>query len=69
MRAGSVVGTSYGAMMTVIAFLKQNESITMQQLSQWWYKTNLARLQLHYSVRYEILHETVFFLCEGTNSI
>ena len=69
LRAGSVVGTSYGAMMTILMFTRQEQSLSMQQLNQWWYKINLPRLQQRVHVRCQFLHTKIMFLREGSSKL
>ena len=43
--SGEIVSISYGATMTIFSYLTPLEFTLMQQLSKWYYETNLPRLQ------------------------
>jgi len=61
--------TSYGAMMTVMSFLTTQDTMLMQQLSLWWYYTNVPRIQI--SVRFALVktYRKVFYLFKETTDV
>ena len=56
------VASSYGAMTTILSYLKDKEHTVMQQLSVWWYHVNLPRIQIKITVAAMKTFGNVYFI-------
>lgn len=62
-RMASLMAGSYGAMTTLFSFFEQAWQVKMQQLSRWWYRSGVARIQTKIDfLPYEVFSESILFL-------
>ena len=62
------ISTSYGVTMTIMQYLKDIESIKLQQLSRWWYRVNTSRILRKFKIAEEQHYNTVYYILGSANS-
>ena len=42
--------TSFGGMLTILSYLPEMQQTFIQQISKYWYKTGVSRIQVRFSL-------------------
>ena len=64
-----LIAFSYGAMHTILSYLRQIEITELQLISKWFYKIGVARIQMHVQLHTLNLYERIYFLLYNEDSM